>query len=118
MYPCFDASVTYGLAVTGLNVTGSLPVSLATDGAVSEPDVRTGAAPAALHGAVTVSGLKAGGAYALYRFNTTAALPASPPFAPTADTVTPFTAAGPTWTYADPKTFPSNTAVYYLAAAA
>ena len=36
MYPCFDSSVTYGLAVTGLAVTGSLPVSLTTEGAVSE----------------------------------------------------------------------------------
>ena len=40
MYPCFDSSVTYGLAVTGLTTTGTLPVSLSTPGAISEPDVR------------------------------------------------------------------------------
>ena len=116
---CFDQSVTYGLAVTGLNVSGTLPLALTTDGAVSEPNVRMGAPPANLHGDVWVSGLTAGASYAIYRYNATALLPFGPPFENTAFEVrTPFVASGATFHFADPKTFLSNTAVYYIAAPA
>lgn len=114
MYPCFDSSVTYGLAVTGLNVTGPLlPVALFTSGAAGEPNVRSGYPAVPLTGTVTVSGLASGSKYVLYRYNAT--LPAGPPFAPTAQFTTPFTAAGPTWTFADPAPFSSDSATYYLA---
>lgn len=118
MYPCFDSSVTYGLAVTGLAVTGTLPVSLSTDGAVSEPDTRQGQPPAALHGTVTVSGLTSGTSYVLYRYNGTAALPLGPPFDVNYEFKVPFVATAATWTYVDPQTFLSNTATYYVAVAA
>jgi hypothetical protein len=116
MYPCFDSSVTYGLAVTGLNVSGPLlPVSLLTAGAAGEPNVRSGAPAVPLTATVTVGGLAAGSKYVLYRYNGTDALPAGPPYAPGADFTTPFTAAGPSWTFADPAPFSSDSATYYLA---
>jgi hypothetical protein len=121
MYPCFDASVTYGLAVTGLNVSGAplLPVSLATPGAAYEPNVRVGEPAVPLKGTVTVRGLRAGARGVLYRFNATDALPAAAPFAPgAAQAVTPFTAAGAEWVFADPVPFPSDGATYYVAVAA
>ena len=119
MYPCFDQQVTYGLAVTGLNVSGStFPVSLSTPGSISEPDVRMGQAPSNLKGTVTVTGLTAGSRYILYRYGSTAALPAGPNFDTGYDAKTPFTAAAGSFTYEDPKTFASNTAVYYVAVAA
>jgi hypothetical protein len=118
MYPCFDSSVTYGLAVLGLNVSGALlPVSLSTPGAVSEPDVRVGAAPVPLKGTVTVAGLRTGDKGVLYRFNATnpANVPTGPPFAAAAEYSTPFTATGAEWTFVDPVPFISSGATYYIA---
>ena len=66
---------------------------------------------------MTVAGLTPGSKYALYRYNGTASVPSGPPFAPGAAIVTPFTAAASTWFYADPVTFLSSSATYYLAAA-
>ena len=117
MYPCFVSSLTYGLAVTGLNITGTFPVALMTGGAVSEPDTRQGTPPSALSGSVIVSGLTAGQSYLLLRYNGTATLPAGPPFVGYAIR-TPFTASNSTWSYDDPATFLSNTATYYIAVAA
>ena len=119
MYPCIPEDVTYGLAVTGLNVSGVAlqPVALLTAGSAGEPDVRTGAPAVPLSGTVIVSALTAGAKYALYRYNSTTSLPASPPLAATAQAVTRFTAQGDTWQWADPVSFPSNGATYYLAAA-
>jgi len=117
MYPCFDESVTYGLAVTGLAVSGTLPVALSTSGASSEPNVRTGASPILLHGNVTVSGLKPQGAYVLYRYNSTANLPSAPPFASSAyEFKLPFAPEHSTWSWADPNPFSSAGATYYIAA--
>jgi len=116
MYPCFYEKVTYGLSILGLNVKGSIPVALQVD-IVEEPNVRMGASPKPVHGTVTVSGLTAGNNYTLFRYNSTKALPASPPFGTTAQYSTDFTASSDTWVYKDPKTFQSNSATYYLAAA-
>ena len=96
----------------------TLPVALETPGAVFEPDVRNGEPAIALNGTVTVLGLTPGKAYILYRYNSTAALPASAPWAPTAEIATPFTATASQWVYADPTTFPSDEATYYVAVAA
>lgn len=112
MYPCFDEKVTYGLAVTGLNVKGTLPVALEVD-ITEEPNVRSGARPKQVHGKVTVSGLTTGGSYTIYRYNSTSSLPAGPPFK---GAVHGFKATGSSYSYSDPSTFASNTAVYYLAA--
>lgn len=113
MYPCFDEKVTYGLAVTGLDVKGTLPVNLVVD-IDEEPNVRSGARPKQVHGKVTVNGLTTGNSYSIYRYNSTSSLPSGPPFKGGIHT---FKATASTYTYADPNTFASNTAVYYLAAA-
>eukprot|EP00966_Prymnesium_polylepis_P219068 5069368-Prymnesium_polylepis.2 len=106
-----------GLAVTGLAVSGTLPVALSTSGASSEPNVRTGASPILLHGNVTVSGLKPQGAYVLYRYNSTANLPSAPPFASSAyEFKLPFAPEHSTWSWADPNPFSSAGATYYIAA--
>lgn len=119
MYPCFDSSVTYGLAILGLNVTGTFPAVLSTPGAAGEPNIRVGAPAVELTGTVTVSGLTSGSDYVLYRYNATDLLPAGPPFAGTAwESRTPFTASGANWTHADAKTFINSGATYYIAAAA
>ena len=120
MYPCIDADVTYGLAVTGLAVddgAGELArVALEID-AAEEPDVREGEKPLALRGTLTVTGLTPGAEYALYRYNGTAALPAAAPFDLGAEVATRFTPTLATWRYVDPEPLMSNTAVYYLAVA-
>lgn len=116
MYPCFDEKVTYGLAVTGIAVTGTLPVSLMVD-ITYEPNVRNRERASQVHGKVTVSGLTSGTSYTLFRYGSTADLPSGPPFAPKAEHTKDFVATGPTWTYSDPNTFASNSATYYLAAA-
>ena len=69
-----------GVAITGLAVEGSLPVSLTVD-SYQEPNVRSFQKPSQLHATATVHGLKAGQAYSLYRFNSTELLPAAQPFA-------------------------------------
>ena len=116
MYPCFDTDVTYGLAVTGLATAGPiLPVALITPGAVSEPNIRDGAPAVNLTGTVIVGGLSAGARGVLYRYNGTDALPAGPPYSVGAAYSTPFTAAGSTWTFADPVPFLSSSATYYVA---
>ena len=116
MYPCFDASVTYGLAVTGLAVNGTtLPVAITTDGAKHEPNVRTGEAPSRLSAHVTVSGLVVGHAYEVFRYDGIGSLPAGPPFDVGYAHKTRFTAAATTHSFDDPNTFASDGAVYYLA---
>ena len=119
MYPCFDASVTYGLAVLGLDVNGTtFPTSVSTPGAAGEPNVRAGQPAVALQATLTVTGLTAGSAYVLYRYNGTDALPAGPPFDVGFQAKTPFTAAKDSFVFADPLPFMSDTAVYWLTAAA
>merc|ERR550514_2713527 len=113
MYPCIDEQVTYGLAITGLAVEGILPVTLEIPD-TSEPNVRGWSSPSNLHGTVTVSGLKAGQDYVLYRYSGTDSLPSKAPFTGYEDMTT-FTAKGSTFTYNDPKSFKSNSATYYLA---
>jgi hypothetical protein len=125
MYPCVDQDVTYGLAIMGLNVSGAtlLPVSLDVLGLEGEyePDVRNGESASALTANVTVGpeGLVDGGVYTLYRFDSTDSLPSDvSDFEASATSATSFTYAestGPTWSYLDPETFPSDSAVYYAA---
>lgn len=117
MYPCFDDQVTYGLAVTGLAVKGSLPVSLIVD-ITAEPNVRSRLTkPVPVHGTAMVSGLTKGNKYTLYRYGSTADLPSAPPFNKTnAEFAVNFEANGDTWNYTDPNPFMSNTATYYVCA--
>lgn len=116
MYPCIYDQVTYGLAVTGLDVQGTLPVSLTVD-ITGEPNIRSWQRAKAVHGTVEVSDLEAGKEYVLYRFSGTANLPKKAPFTGY-EHKTPFTASGSTWTFKDPNTFMSNSATYYVAAPA
>jgi len=115
MYPCFYDQVTYGVAVQGLKKTGNLPVILGVD-SQSEPNIRSswGGDAVALRGTVTVSGLTAGNNYVLYRYGSTATLPTGSS-TEGYEHKTPFTADGSTWIFADPNTFMSSSAVYYVA---
>jgi len=115
MYPCFDSHVTYGLAVTGLQVNGTVPVSLEVD-ITAEPDVREHQRAKKIHGTATVRGLTSGSTYTLYRYGSTADVPASRPYGLHAETSHTFVAKGETYTYADPETFSSHSATYYVAA--
>ena len=118
MYPCFDADVTYGLAVKGLAVNGTtLPVSITTDGAVKEPNVRMGAPPKMLTAKVTVSSLSLLHAYTVFRYDGTDKLPSGPPFDVGYSHATSFRALGKTHTFEDPHPFSSDSAVYYVAVA-
>merc|ERR1711998_257143 len=110
---CIDEDVTYGLAITGLAVEGTLPVTLEIPD-TSEPNVRSWSSPSNLHGTVTVSGLEAGKDYVLYRYSGTDTLPSKAPFTGYEDMTT-FTAQDSTWKFEDPKTFKSNSATYYVA---
>jgi len=114
MYPCVYNQVTYGLAVTGLDVQGTLPVSLTVD-ITQEPNVRNfWISPKEVHGTVEVTGLTASQNYVLYRFSGTENLPSQAPWTGY-EHQTPFTASSDTWTFQDPNTFMSNTATYYIA---
>ena len=115
MYPCFDESLTYGLAVRGLAINApTLPLVLSTDGAVREPNTRSGAPATALKGTVTISGLIANRRYVIYRYDGTDALPTEPPFNRGHTITIHFVAAGPTHEWSDPKPFSSDSAVYYV----
>eukprot|EP00658_Telonema_sp_P-2_P078048 TRINITY_DN7219_c0_g3_i2.p1 TRINITY_DN7219_c0_g3~~TRINITY_DN7219_c0_g3_i2.p1 ORF type:complete len:200 (-),score=20.69 TRINITY_DN7219_c0_g3_i2:163-762(-) len=69
-YPCIYAQYGFGWAVTGLQdpTAGSIDVSLDVD-SNTEPDTRSGQSPGALQGTVTVSKLKPGEQYDLYRWD-------------------------------------------------
>jgi len=115
MYPCLDDQVNYGIAVKGLDVQGSLPVSLKVS-SQQEPDTRMGQRPVDVTGTATVTGVEQGKSYKLYRYSSTKSLPKGSNFASSDyEAVHSFTATGETYTYEDPKPFKSNTAVYYLA---
>jgi hypothetical protein len=113
MYPCIYDQVTYGLAITGLDVQGTLPVSLTVD-ITQEPNVRSHGRAKAIHGTVEVSGLQSGNKYEVYRFSGTNNLPSKAPFTGY-EHKTEFTATSTTHTFEDPNTFMSNSATYYVA---
>lgn len=114
MYPCIYDKVTYGLAVTGVDVKGTLPVSLTVD-LTAEPNIRRWSRATKVHGTVEVSSLVAGGSYSIYRYSGTANLPAQAPFTGYEQKYD-FTATDSTYTLSDPNTFMSDTATYYIAA--
>jgi len=113
MYPCFDSHVTYGMAVKGLLVNGTLPVSLAVD-ITREPDVRQFQKASRVHGTATVRDLTAGKKYTIYRYAGTESVPEGPPFSSTHSFG--FTAKGETYTWEDSLPFSSHSATYYVAA--
>jgi len=116
MYPCIYDQVTYGLAVTGVDmlaVQGTLPVSLTVD-ITAEPNVRSFSSAKAIHGTVEVTGLQAGNNYVVYRFSGTENLPAKAPITGF-EHKTEFTATGTSYTFQDANTFMSNSATYYIA---
>jgi hypothetical protein len=115
---CIPAGTDYGVAITGLadDAHATLPVSISV-GQSSEPNVSTGASPSAMNAMVTVAGLQPGQSYALLRYDdytkvptaATAAQMLTSPYSSRQD----FTATASSWSWADPKTFPSNGATYY-----
>lgn len=109
MYPCFDSSVTYGLAVTGLAVGGkTVPTAITTSGSSSEPNVRAWQRPSTLFAKVHVSELNVGSSYTTYRFDSTAAFPSSHSNSWT------FKATSDTHSFADMTSFSSDSSVYYV----
>merc|ERR1712080_122084 len=99
MYPCFYTQVTYGMAMKGFHQeTPSLRVILDVD-LQEEPNVRSGAKPAELHGTVLVSNLEAGKQYVLYRYKD---FRPKSHFEQGYEFKTTFTAAGETYKFEDP----------------
>jgi len=75
----------------------------------SEPDTRSGEQPEALKGTLTATGLIAGAAYTVYRWdNVTAAFTYGTAFKKAT-----FTATSDTYVYTDDKSFRSDSATYY-----
>lgn len=113
---CAPANRDYGVAITGVAGGGTgvlLPVRLAVPRA-DEP------VPAAtMTGTVTVSGLVAGRAYKLLRYNSAASVPtrgtAAQWIASAAAVKLDFVAAGATWS--TPVSFMSSATVFYRAVA-
>eukprot|EP01065_Artemidia_motanka_P050686 TRINITY_DN8726_c0_g1_i1.p2 TRINITY_DN8726_c0_g1~~TRINITY_DN8726_c0_g1_i1.p2 ORF type:complete len:338 (+),score=134.23 TRINITY_DN8726_c0_g1_i1:61-1074(+) len=107
-YPCIYEKYGFGWAITGLNDTRKAEkLSLDVD-KQEEPDTRAGRSPGVLHGTVSISDLAAGQKYVIHRWDSTADA-----FDYSKSTQTPFTAAGTTHTWEDPKGIMSNTATYY-----
>jgi hypothetical protein len=115
---CVPTQTDYGVAVTGIiddgNVTLPVEVSVPVD---HEPDTTSGQKPIQLTATALVSNLVAGKSYTLLRYDDYTKVPTSGDAASylssPADVKTPFTATGTTWTYKDPMSFSSASAVYY-----
>ena len=117
-YPCFDANVTYGLAIKGLDVqSGTVHTALrvhdASDKQVDEPNVRTGKKSIPLRATLHIQNLVDGSEYVILRYNSTESLPTAAPFSG-AERSMPFTASGTEWYWLDPAPFDSHAAIYYL----
>ena len=134
MYPCVDQNVTYGMAITGLNISSSssssssnsvsfLPVSLDVSGLTGEyePDVRTGEAPVALTATLSIGpGVADEDVVTLYRYGSTADLPGDDSdLAATAEKVATLKGADAdadgVLTFTDVDTFQSDSAAYFVA---
>lgn len=119
MFPCFDQSVTYGMAVQGLAVDGTVPTALivndVNDEPVDEPNVRTGHKSIKLQATLHIQGLVSGATYTVFRYNSVESLPRSPPFTG-AERSMDFVATGIEWWWLDPSYFDSHSAVYYIVA--
>ena len=114
MYPCIDQNVTYGLAVTGLQVAGTVGRTSIEVDFRYEPNVRTGAMAMDVSANVTVTGLAPGHRYMLLRYVGTDTLPQGPPFG-LAHWSTPIQANAKGVAFV-PRTpaFKSNDAVYHV----
>lgn len=115
-YPCIPAEVDYGFAIQGVADAGgkSLRVSIAID-SWSEPDYREFQKPVDFHANVTVRGAEPNKPYMLYVYDGPENVPVDGDYSRTAHHNVSFTPAESTWTYADPVSFKSNSAVYYFA---
>jgi len=107
---CLNPDHVFSWAIKGFQDSKEgLPVSLTVDGWKEEPDTRTGDSPTQMTGTLTMEGLEAGQAYALYRWNSIeSAFDYSQPAS-----VYRFSATNVTEVYQDPKTFSSDGTIYY-----
>lgn len=107
---CLNPTNVFSWAIQGFQDSREgLPVSLAVDQWREEPDTRTGQSPTQMTGTITIDGLQAGQAYALYRWDSVeSAFDYSQPAS-----VYRFSATNVTEVYRDPKTFSSNGTTYY-----
>ena len=117
MYPCIDEDVTYGLAVTGLDVNGTSGKTSMQVKLKYEPNVRNGDKPIEIRPVITVTGLNPSKPYRILRYVGTDSLPAGAPFSSPNATVA--VTAGPDGKaeWADPPPFMSDEAVYHLTVA-
>ena len=116
-YPCIDSNVTYGLAVTGLQVAGTAgQTSLGIGGLTYEPNVRGEQNATLIHPTVRVSGLEPGKKYTIVRYVGTASLPRGPPFAAPNCTHSVVADAGGAAEWAGGPPFSSSEAAYHFAA--
>lgn len=104
------STYAFGWAVTGFADSAQyVPATLAIQPYLSEPDTRSGEAPEALKGTLTVSELSAGSSYDIYRWDTVDdAFTYSDGFKKTS-----FQATSDTFVYVDDQSFMSNGTTYY-----
>ncbi|CAJ1328223.1 unnamed protein product, partial [Effrenium voratum] len=109
-YPCINQQRGFGWAIQGfLDDEKALPLALTIDKWQSEPDVRSGEAPAQLTGTLTLSELTVGKKYVIFRWDG-----ADDAFKPSAARVVlRFTASSATASFTDKTPFPSDGATYY-----
>ena len=116
-YPCIDSNVTYGLAVTGLQVAGVVGrTSLSTNGLTYEPNVRGEQNATLIHPTVHIDGLEPGKHYTVVRYIGTGNLPRAPPFAVPNCSKSVLAASDGTAVWVDGPPFMSDEAAYHFAA--
>jgi len=112
---CIGNPYGFGWAVKGgftSEKTDTMPASLSVDPWYKEPDTRSGEAPEALKGTLTVTGLTSGASYDIYRWETVESA-----FVEYDDAHkrTTFDATDETYVFADDLGIPSNGTTYYEA---
>lgn len=115
MYPCMYDEISYGNAILGpVDPKGlALRTSVAVPG-YSEPNVRNGESPDNFQSTVTVSGLKSGASYVIYRYNTLDSVPTNSNYSSSSyHAKHEFTASSETYVYEDSETIISDGVAYY-----
>lgn len=122
MYPCIYEDISYGYSMTGLDNDQvrsgkTLPLSLFVN-CTDEPDVRSHEPPALLQGQVKISGLSAGSAYSVYRWDDYNTFPTSGSFDDSQFSYKyEFVADSDAYNFFDENTFWSDKSVVYVCVA-
>ena len=114
-YPCLYTQENYGAALLGLEDPGNRSLNVAlTLNRWDEPDIKRFEKPAELTITASVSGLKTGSKYTMYKYDSASDMPRTSDYAKTASNQHTFTADGDKYTWEDPKKTSSAASVYYL----